>query len=485
MNQESPTTPTPTFLKKVQALLKIQKAWLILPNFLFTVLLIVMLSVSFISYNRIISLNKTNAFIGHNKEVNLRLNQILISLLNAETGQRGFLLTHDSDFLKPFIGSQERINKIMDSLDISLAGDSVQHENLAVLKSLVSTRYKIFSLFPQRLIAEDTVPVERSRYLNNGRGVMNHTRSLIAQMSSYENNALASKTPTRDQVAFITPFYSLLFSVIGILIVTFAYFRLKREIQLRVIAENNLNDLNRELSLNNSELSSFSYVASHDLQEPLRKIQSFGNLIINQEKNTLSEKGKDYMVRINNAAARMQELIIALLSYSSTNVKNIPFAPISLDKVLNDAKDDLSDAIEANKVDIKSQPLPEIEGVELQVAQVFTNIISNAIKYAKKEEPCNIVITAEKTQIGENVMQKYLNQQYWKISFRDNGIGFDQKYDQRIFEMFQRLHGRDEYAGTGIGLALCYKIMLNHNGFITARSAPGNGATFEIYFPIK
>ncbi|MEO7210802.1 MAG: CHASE3 domain-containing protein, partial [Chitinophagaceae bacterium] len=441
--------------------------------------------VKFISYNRIISLNETNASIAHNKEVNLRLNQILISLLNAETGQRGFLLTHDSDFLKPFIGSQEKINKIVDSLEISLATDSTQRRNLEVLKSLVETRYKIFAILPQRLIDEDSIPADRSKYLNNGRSAMGHARNLIAQMSNYENKALANKTPSRDQVAFITPFYSLLFSIIGILIVTFAYFRLKREIQLRVIAENNLNDMNRELSLNNAELSSFSYVASHDLQEPLRKIQSFGNLIINQEKENLSEKGKDYMVRINNAAARMQELIIALLSYSSTNVKNISFVPISLDKILKHAKENLSDIIEAKNVQIESQPLPEVEGVEIQVAQVFSNILSNAIKYAKNDEPCKIVITVEKTQIGDNVMEKYLNQQYWKIGFHDNGIGFDQKYAQRIFELFQRLHGREQYAGTGIGLALCQKIMLNHKGFITARSEPGIGATFELYFPEK
>ncbi len=469
----------------MQFILHIQKARLILPNLLFGILLIVMLAVTFISYNRIISLNNINASIAHNKEVNLRLNQILISLLNAETGQRGFLLTHDSDFLKPFIGSHEKINKLLDSLEISLAGDSEQHGNFEVLKSLVATRYRIFSTLPNQILNEDTIPLDRRTYLNNGRNIMNHSRSLIAQMSSYENKALDIKTITSNQAAFITPFYSLIFSIIGILIVTFAYFRLKREIQLRVRAENNLHDMNRELSLNNAELSSFSYVASHDLQEPLRKIQSFSNLIINQEKNTLSEKAQDYMVRINNAAARMQELIIALLSYSSTNVKNIPFIPIRLDKVLNEAKENLSETIETKNVHIESRPLPEIEGVELQIVQVFTNIISNAIKYAKKDEPCKIVITAEKTQIGDNGMEKYLNQQYWKISFHDNGIGFDQKYAQRIFELFQRLHGREAYTGTGIGLALCQKIMLNHNGFITARSEPGNGATFEIYFPGK
>ncbi len=469
----------------MQAILHIQRARIILPNVLFAALLGVMISVSFISYNRIITLNDTNASIAHNKEVNLRLNQILISLLNAETGQRGFLLTHDSDFLKPFNGSQVKINSLIDSLQISLAGDSIQRQNLEVLKSLVATRYKIFAILPQRLLDEDSIPADRSKYLNNGRSAMGHARTLIAQMGSYENNALASKTPSRDQVAFITPFYSLLFSIIGILIVTFAYFRLKREIELRVVAENNLHEMNRELSLNNAELSSFSYVASHDLQEPLRKIQSFGNLIILQEKDTLSEKGKDYMVRINNAAARMQELIIALLSYSSTNVKNIPFVPISLDKILNHAKENLPDTIEEKQVHIESQPLPEVEGVEIQVAQVFSNILSNAIKYAKNDEPCKIVVTAEKTQIGDNVMEKYLNQQYWKISFHDNGIGFDQKYAQRIFELFQRLHGREQYAGTGIGLALCQKIMLNHNGFISAKSEPGNGATFELYFPEK
>lgn len=485
MNKQNPPSPKKGFLPRPLSVLPIQKAWIILPNLLFGALLVIMILIAFISYNRINSLNETNLSIAHNKAVNLRLNQILISVLNVETGERGYLLTSDTDFLKPYIGSEEKIWHSLDSLEILFAGNQQQKETLQVLKSLVATRYRLFSNLPRGSLEKDTPSAIKLNYLNNGKDIMDHIRSLLVQMSLEENKILDSKIPYRTQIAFLTPFYSLLFSIIGILIVTFSYFRLKREITLRISAERNLQDMNRELSLNNAELSSFGYVASHDLQEPLRKIRSFSSLILHEENTSLSDKGRDYLQRISKAAARMQELIIALLSYSSTNVKDIPFEQVPLNDVVNEAIDSLSDAIEKKQAVITVPDLPVVQGIKVQITQVFTNIIANAIKYADKERRCMITITAEKVQTGDSIVENFLNQPYWKISVTDNGIGFEQQYASRIFELFQRLHGRSEYAGTGIGLALCKKIMNNHNGFITAHAEPGKGATFELFFPEK
>lgn len=244
-----------------------------------------------------------------------------------------------------------------------------------------------------------------------------------------------------------------------------------------------LEEKNRELANNNAELASFSYVASHDLQEPLRKIQAFGSRILTTEHERLTPTGQDAFRRMLVATDRMQQLIEDLLTYSRTNTEPGEFAVVNLDTVLQEAELEVSEAINETKALIEAEPLPLARVLAFQFRQLLANLLSNALKYQRPEViphiqiNCAVISGQELHQIGATA------ERYFCISVQDNGIGFDQQYAERIFELFQRLHGRSEYKGTGIGLAICRKIMQNHHGFLLAEGRPGEGSTFRIYLP--
>ena len=247
-----------------------------------------------------------------------------------------------------------------------------------------------------------------------------------------------------------------------------------------------LEQKNIALERSNKELTSFSYVASHDLQEPLRKIKTFSNLILEKE-TSLSEEGKECFERIIVSAGRMQKLIEDLLSFSRTQVYENTLKVIDLNMVLAEIETIHSETIKEGNLKLTYDRLPQINAVAFQIQQLFENIISNSIKYGKSGKKVEVEITSALVN-GEqlnfiNSSSPLKNDDYYKISFSDNGIGFDQKYSEKIFEIFQRLHGKNEYGGTGIGLSICKKIVENHNGFITATGKLNEGATFIIYLP--
>jgi PAS domain S-box-containing protein len=242
---------------------------------------------------------------------------------------------------------------------------------------------------------------------------------------------------------------------------------------------------NAELQIQNAELASFTYIASHDLQEPLRKIQAFTSRIMDKEGNIFSPSGQEYFGRIVESASRMQKLIEALLNYSRTNTTDVVLEPTDLNNVLIEVKSELNEVIENKKVIIESDKLPTLNIFPLQFNQLFSNIIGNAIKYLRSGTPPIIKITQKQVDSNEILGGPETGTKYWRISIMDNGIGFDPKYENLIFDLFQRLHGKEDYEGTGIGLAICKKIMHNHHGFIKAEGKPGEGATFHIYIPVN
>jgi PAS domain S-box-containing protein len=253
----------------------------------------------------------------------------------------------------------------------------------------------------------------------------------------------------------------------------------KRKLEMQV------NLKNVELERQNEELASFTYIASHDLQEPLRKIRTFSSRIQLKEKDRLSEEGKDYFDRMIRAALRMQNLIDDLLNYSRTNTTELEFIAEDLNHILDKVKQDLHDDIHEKKASINSERLPVLTVIPGQFHQLLLNLLSNAIKYCKPDIPPRIDLKADRIAAVELSYEGILpGYAYWKISITDNGIGFDQQYSGKIFELFQRLHGKSEYQGTGIGLAICKKIVQNHGGIITATGQPGIGSAFNLFIPI-
>ncbi len=246
-----------------------------------------------------------------------------------------------------------------------------------------------------------------------------------------------------------------------------------------------LNSKNEQLETLNKELQSFAYISSHDLQEPLRKIQTFSTRILESEESKLSDDGKDMFKRMQNAAKRMQALIEDLLAYSHTNSEERKFENTDLKKIVEEVRDDLKEELNDKHATIKAIELCEVHIIRFQFRQLLHNLIGNSLKFAHPQHPPHIKIEGEIAKGIKFNNEKLLpEKKYCHISISDNGIGFEQKYSEKIFEVFQRLHGKEEYNGTGIGLAIVKKIVENHNGIITATGELNKGATFEIYIPV-
>lgn len=253
----------------------------------------------------------------------------------------------------------------------------------------------------------------------------------------------------------------------------YQYVSIRFEITSIKSAELKLKDYAEKLEWSNRELQDFASVAAHDLQEPLRKILTFGDRLKSKFADTLPDEGKDYLNRMQSAASRMRTLIDDLLGFARVSTKTLPFSLIDLNQVISEVLVDLEVRVEQTQAKIEVAKLPSVIADPSQMRQVFQNIISNALKFHKKEERPLIQITARTVGL------------ICEIAVKDDGIGFEEKYLDRIFTIFQRLHGRHEYEGTGVGLAVVRKIIERHKGTIAAKSRPGHGAEFLIRLPMS
>ena len=225
-----------------------------------------------------------------------------------------------------------------------------------------------------------------------------------------------------------------------------------------------------KLETSNERLEQFAYAASHDLQEPLRMVSSYLRLIQRRYEDVLDDEGEEYLEFAINGADRMRDMIDALLDYSRVQTQGDPLEPLDLDSVFQDTLSDLDYQIERSDAEITSETLPQVRGDPQQLRQLFQNLVENAITYSG-DDPPRIYVTAERD--GSD----------WIVSVRDEGIGIDPDDQERIFEVFQRLHSREEYPGSGVGLALCQRIIERHDGEIWVESEPGEGATFSFSLP--
>ena len=248
----------------------------------------------------------------------------------------------------------------------------------------------------------------------------------------------------------------------------------------------------QKLEASNVELQKFAFIASHDLREPLRKIIAFGSMLEREYKDTLGDKGNMYLLKMTNASLRMQKLIDDILDFSKLTVNPQAFERVKLNEVVNHVLSDMEVAITGSNANIHVSPLPEIEGNPSQLGQLFQNLIGNAIKFSKPGESPDIRIHYKYVSaaglpqdfLKSNQFHLSMNKRFCQIFVEDHGIGFDEAYLDKIFLIFQRLHDRAEFEGTGVGLAVCKKVVDLHSGFITAYSKLGEGATFVIILPL-
>lgn len=272
------------------------------------------------------------------------------------------------------------------------------------------------------------------------------------------------------------------------------FVKVTRDLTEKKLAEDELKlsairlaEKNKELEKSNKELEQFAYAASHDLQEPLRKIRTYSGILHDNLKDKIDAASIDTLQKVINATKRMSALINDLLNFSRLSETKKKFDPTDLNKVIQNVISDCELIIEEKNADIQINALPVIEAVPLQMSQLFFNLLSNSLKFSKKNHPP--VITIKSTPLAQEEIEKRKNLNpalsYFDISISDNGIGFDPQYAEDIFEAFKRLQNRTHYPGSGIGLALCRKITLSHQGDIYAEGIEGQGAVFHVILPSR
>jgi len=577
---------------------------------IFVLSIFMLFYISSISYKHTKALNESSELLVHSYKIQYQLERVISMLKDAETGQRGYIITRNDVFLKPYKSVQDQIYASYIKLKALTITDQQQQANLDTLLQLIYSRLDLMALSLEGIRLQTADQEQLNKNLLAGKKVMDNIRNQINKMEELEISYFNEHQKKYKKEVVFSPISTFIFTVFSLLVFILSYIKINKDLNVlkksneeliitnesikhaeiigefcisqwnfatdrliysdnlyrllgcepqsfeatienflefvhpddkaivkeatkntyiyektyphfyrivrkdgeiryfmsmgKFISESNskmhigivkditdhhlssvaLEERNHELEQSIKELESFNRVASHDLQEPLRKIQTFISRISENDKVNLSDQGKEYISKIESSAHKMRILIDDLLLFSRTNKSEKVFEKTDLNKLLENANQELAHEIEEKNAVIESVKLPVLNVIAFQIQQLFVNIIGNALKYSKPG-----ISPVIKVECGKLALRDYpdfitdTRKKYFKISISDNGMGFDQQYAENIFILFHRLHHKAEYAGTGIGLSICKKIAENHNGFIIAEGKPGIGATFIVYLP--
>lgn len=465
------------------------------------VVLCIVVSNAILAMNTIQSLTQTQQRLDNTNMLNTAIEKLHLSIVQAESGQRGFLLTGDEAYLVPYFDAILQLNsqaKLVKGLRTEVAG---QADKVARLLFLVDDKVAVLTRTADLALTDKE---RRAHYLletHQGRKLYEEIRELADEIQDAESafrlvqfrklGQIKKEAKVTFAITAVTSALLIIgmFALTRINLRTEAKYREELEYQNETLAAKvtertqELTLYSDELSRSNRELEEFAFVASHDLQEPLRKIQAFSDRLETMFKDELGEKGIDYIARMKNAAQRMSNLINDLLEFSRVTTRGKDFADTDLKQVLDDVLSDLEIAIKESNAQIKVGEMPVIQADLSQMQQLFLNLISNAVKFRRPDVAPIITIEYQHhTEFNDD----YNTELEWQIiTVKDNGIGFAPEYTDKIFVPFQRLHGRSQYKGTGIGLSVCRRIVERHGGTIAAQSETGEGATFIIKLPVE
>jgi signal transduction histidine kinase len=448
--------------------------------------IILLIIISILSYQKVLELINFDEKVIHTHEVLLKFERLQYNLKEAESGQRGFLLTNDSVYLQTFNRAKRDVDSLVTFLKQLTIDNKIQSRNMDSLTILIDKRFEhmyfLIHVNAKNLINDETTVA----LMKKEKLIMDDIKKIITRAQSEEEGLLYVRNKAKESLVTITPIFTLILSIFSLGLILLSYFIITGELKKKIIAQHELENKIEELNRSNNELEQFAYVASHDLQEPLRKIRSFGDRLLYKHSEKLDGDGKLNIQKMHDAASRMQKLIDDLLGFSRLVRSENKFESTNLNEVVQSVLNDLEEAIKSSHAKFEIPDLPIINAVPTQMHQLFQNLFSNAIKFSKKNEAPQIAIRYDIVKGHEisNVKPSQLNDYFHRIIVNDNGIGFDEQYLDRIFVIFQRLHGKMDYGGTGIGLAVSKKIITNHDGYITAHSKEGVGSSFYLYLPV-
>ncbi|WP_405128463.1 CHASE3 domain-containing protein [Pseudoalteromonas sp. PB2-1] len=466
-----------------------------------SVVLCIVVANAFLAINSIRSLSDTQSSLDNTNSLNTAIEQLHLSVVQAESGQRGYLLTDREDYLVPYTDAMATMQAqimLVKSLHSEIPG---QADRIARLIHLVNDKVAVMAKTTDFALENKDVKARRLLLTDKGRDLYKAIRAAVNEIQMRELNfkiekfAILSEIKNEAKITFAITAVTSSLLLIGMFILArtnlqnAAKYRLELEKQNESLAAKvdertqELTIYADELSRSNRELEEFAFVASHDLQEPLRKIQAFSDRLESMFKNELGEKGIDYISRMKNAAQRMSNLINDLLEFSRVTTRGKDFTDTDLNSIVDEVLDDLEIAIKEAGAEVNVMTLPHIQADPSQMIQLFLNILSNAVKF--RRENVSPLISIDYERIEEFSPNHNSNVEWEVITISDNGIGFSEEYLEKIFVPFQRLHGRSQYKGTGIGLSVCRRIVERHGGEIIASSRVGEGATFILKLPVE
>jgi signal transduction histidine kinase/CHASE3 domain sensor protein len=578
---------------------------------IFVIAVFILLFLSSIAYKHNQDLNESSKVVMHTYEINIQLERLMSAIKDAETGQRGYIITKNARFLTPYIYSRDKVNTSLITLKKLTADNPKQQENLKNLFKLIIQRFVSF----ENCLKYSNPKTYDKRKLDNhmfgGRILMENIRFKVDEMNDIEKTYLKNRLKIYDEEISLSPLFSISLFLVALSFILLAYRQISRDFErLKVfnkkllissglIAESEiigkfstwqwdldadkidysdnqfrllgrtphsfvpdketlldfvhpddkeavsksmdgiidkkglpfvyykillpsneiryfkstgklltdqqgskillginfditdehllnieLQERNKELEKSNKELASFNHVASHDLQEPLRKIQTFISRVSDEDKAVLSDSAKNYINKIEVSAKRMRVLIDDLLLFSRTNTTKKEFLKTNLSELLENAESELTEIIEEKGAVIVASKLPKLSVIPYQIEQLFINLIGNSLKYSQPNSIPSIIIESDRVTASDYPeLLEQATKKFHKITFTDNGMGFDPQFKETIFVLFQRLHSKTDYPGTGIGLAICKKIVENHKGHIKADSTPNKGSVFTVFLP--
>lgn len=437
---------------------------------------------SFLFYKRLDTHLTYTARYNYSYNVILELKDLGRHLANLESNTRAFLLLRDSSYLNLFNREKDSIDVHLDSLKHEIADNSDQMRRFLLMRSTVISHIGTCNRVISSAELDDSLLI---RTLTNRAAML--MNAFINESEQIEKAELKQRDDLYRTKAFYEDFYPSYFNTIAVwagIVTLISFFFVNREVRMRTRYQAELEKRLQELNRSNSELRQFAYIASHDLQEPLRKIRTFSDKLVYKHQHEIDSEVKTVINKIDASAKRTQELIQDMVNFTTLVTREEVKEPVDLNKVVTDVLEEFAEPSKQRHAVIKWDKLPELNGNENQLFLLFKSLFDNAFKFAKPGEPPMIRLTYKFVDNPSEEDDVPNNRQYHRIVMEDEGIGFNNEFAEKIFMIFQRLHTQQSgYRGKGIGLAIAQRIMTNHDGIIMARGMVNDGAAFIMYFP--
>jgi signal transduction histidine kinase len=447
---------------------------------------VLMVLLSLFSIERFVTYTSYSDKVTHSNKVIANLFKIEVSLKDLDRAERGYILTHDTSYLRFSNNAVDSLRPALVELEQLLAQDHDQNKNISLLKSAVALRVN----YSRQDIAfvDSTRSAELSEYYYDGRNAMREAVRKLRDLRKTENTLLSERFANQKIYQKLTTNTLKYLLVIFCTVTLMLFIIMIREFRNRIRYQDELQAKVIDLKRSHDELQEIAYAASHDLQEPLRKIQVFSNMLLVRSKNAAPENSGELIQRISDSAERMQVLITDLMSLTSLTKIDEQKRPVDLNIVLQDIITDINAKILEKNARISLGALPMVNGYSQQLAILFRALLDNALKFTREGIAPEITIEASNKGGDElaEIQPSLAGRKFIMVTCTDNGIGFDDKFISKMFRIFQRLHSQQShYEGKGIGLAICQRIMVNHEGCIVARGIPMQGAKFMLFFPVE